>query len=128
MPERGDALRLGEEIGRVEFREIVEAAQVALAVREQRVAGLGDGAVEADRGHDVLERATLADVHVDVAGGDERDPVSIGESAKRGEFCAVVRAVVELGGEPEPVVEMLLQPDGVLVCVVMNTIPSQPSP
>ena len=45
--------------------------------------GFGDRAAEADGGHHVLQRAALAHVHVDVAGGDQREFVCARRALQR---------------------------------------------
>ena len=112
---RGDAQRFGEEIGRIQRFEIVAGAQVPLAVREQRMAGLGDGRAEADRGHDILQRAPFAHVHVHVAGGDQRKIMTFAEFAQHRESRGIVGAAMQLDGEPGAIAEMTHDPVGVLV-------------
>ncbi len=74
---------------------------MALAVRMERMAGLRDRCLQPDRSQRILQRAALAAVHVNVAGGDERQA---GRRRDRGEIGATRRVVgVEqaLDGDPQ---------------------------
>ncbi len=70
---------------------------MALGVGEEGEAGLVERAAQADAGEDILQRAALGDVIVDIVGGDEGD---LEIAREVGEFFEVGRifAVVEAGG------------------------------
>jgi hypothetical protein len=119
--QRGDAQRFGEQFARVERLQIFDAAQVAFAVRKQRMARFGDRAVMTDRGHDIVQRAAATHVHVHVAAGDERQAVTFAECAQRGETRRIVGFAMQFDGDPGSAGEMEFQPDGLFVevgCVV----------
>ena len=77
-----DRGRLGEQCGRIDRREPRARAQMALAVGEERVAAFGERLLQPDRGERVLQRAPRADVHVDVAGGDLRQPARLRQARR----------------------------------------------
>ena len=87
----GDADRFFEQVGRINLGEQFLRAQMALAIRKQRVAGFGDRFAEADGGQHILQRAAGADVHVDVARGDEPQAVRLAQIAQALQFGCVVR-------------------------------------
>ncbi len=104
--QRRDAQRFGEQVGRIQRGKVVEAAQMSFAIREQRVAGLGDRAAETDRGHHILQRASAPHVHVHVAGRDQRQVVAGTECTKFAKTRRIVRATVQFDRDPRAACEM----------------------
>ena len=82
------------------MREPHPQAQAALGIRKERVAAFAHRPPEADRGEDVLQAPPRAQVHMHVAGGDERQVGGARERAQGFEPAAIVRTAVELGGDP----------------------------
>ena len=97
---RGDDERLGEPCGRIDAAQRLDRSQVTLAVRVQRVAGFGNGGLEADRGQRVLQRAALALVHVHVACGDDGETEDRGDGDELFAARRVVGVEQALGGDP----------------------------
>jgi hypothetical protein len=86
---------------RVDRGETLDRAQVALAVREQRVARTVHGGADPRGGEHVLQRAPAARVHVHVAGGDERQTESLAESLEPREPATVLSGREQLHRDPE---------------------------
>ncbi len=96
---------------------------MALAVGMQRVAGFGDGSLEADRGQSVLQRAALALMHVDVACGDDGEAQG---SADGDQFFAaggVVGVEETLCGDPQVAAKARGEPAGF---VLVRLMPGNP--
>jgi len=98
---RGDVERHRHEFRRVDRGETLERAQVALAVREQRVARAVHGGAEPGGGEHVLQRAPAAHVHVHVASGHERQSESLAESLEPLEPAAVLSRSEQFHSDPE---------------------------
>src|SRR5690606_23420439 len=96
----GDADGFGQQVFGVDGRQGAAAAQVALAIGEQQVPGLGHGDVVADRGHGVLQGAPAAHVHVDVAGGDQGQAKAPAGCAQLPQPGLVVGTAVQLDRQP----------------------------
>ena len=107
---RGDAQRFGEQIGRIDSVEIFGPAQMAFAIRKQRVPGLGNGAAEADRGHHVLQAPAPAHMHMHIAGGNQRQAMASAERLQARQFSGIVRSAMKFHGEPGASGKMLLYP------------------
>jgi hypothetical protein len=109
LVERKAALRGVIDARRHELRRLlVDAgeprarAQVALAVRVERVSALGERLAQADRRHRVLERAARAHVHVHVAGGDRHEARRAAEREKGGDARTLAAAREELDRHARP--------------------------
>ena len=75
--------------------------EVALGIGEEAPTGRLDGAVLADAGDDVLQRAALGCVVVDVVGRQELDAVTAGLGGKTGDARLVVAGEAVAGHEVE---------------------------
>ena len=106
----GDAQALGQRFGRIDRRQCLPGSQVVLAIGEQAPAGLGHGAVVADRSQHVLQGAAAAHVHVHIAGGHQPQAVVDGLLLQVGQHLFVVRATVQFQRQPQAVGEHLFQP------------------
>ncbi len=82
----GDLHRLGQQLGRIEPRQAPAFAQVALAVGVEARTGLGHGDAMPHGGERILQQATLAHVHVHVAGRGERQLVRLAQSPRHGQL------------------------------------------
>ena len=98
---RGDVERRRQELRRIDRGESLERAQVALAVREQRVARAVHGGAEPRGGEHVLQCASAARVHVHVAGGHERQSEPLAESLELRETATVLSRGEQLHRDPE---------------------------
>jgi hypothetical protein len=67
----GDALRLGQQLRRVQARKLRHAAQVLLGVGQAPAAEFGDTAVVAQGVHHVVQGLARGAVHLHVAAGDQ---------------------------------------------------------
>ena len=108
----GDLHRLGEERGRIELGENFPLAQMPLAVGMQRVAGLGHGGLQPDRGHHVLQCTSAAHMHVDIARRGERQTGLLAKGDEARELLAVVRAGEPFHRDPCPVGKAVREPAG----------------
>ncbi len=106
----GHAQGFLQQLGRVQRGQRLAGAQVAFAIGEQLPAGIGDGAVLADRGEGVLQRTAAAHVHVHVAAGQQRQVVGVAEFQQRFQPRHVVGVAVQFHRQPQPVREACVQP------------------
>src|SRR5690606_30778544 len=111
----GDADGLGQQVFGVDGGQCTAAAQVALAIGEQQVPGLGHGHVVADRGHGVLQGAPAAHVHVDVTGGHQRQAEAFAGPAQLPQPGLVVGPAVQFDCQPGAVGEGGPDPGGLPV-------------
>ena len=95
-----DAQRLGQQFGRTQPRQPQARAQVALAVREQRVAGVEHRGLQAQRGQHILHRPPRPHMHVHVARGHQRQAAGGAERLQFRELGRVVRPGVQFDGDP----------------------------
>ena len=108
----GDARGFREQRGRIDRGEILDPAQMALAVREQGVAGLGDRAAEADRGQRILQGAPAAHMHVHIAAGDQGQSVALAERLQAGEGAGIVGSAMQFDRDPGAAAEARGDPCG----------------
>ena len=85
-----------EGLGGVERAERRPIPEVSLPVRVQAATGLGEGAAVTNAGHEILQRASCAHVHVRAAGGDERQIVARGHLLEPRQVLLVVGSDVQL--------------------------------
>jgi len=110
----GDTHGFGQQRGWVQRGQRLAGADMPFAVGKQPPAGIGDGAVVADRGEGVLQGAAAAHVHVHIAAGHQRDGVLATEALQRGQALPVIGVPVQLHRQPQPLCEAGLQPGGVI--------------
>ncbi len=96
----GDAFGFFEQRARIQTRQFSARAQVPLAARLQFIAHIGYRLVEADRGEQILQRASFADMHLDAATCHERQVQHRAEFCQRSESAAIVTGAQQLYSEP----------------------------
>ncbi len=109
---RCDDNRFGQQGLRMDRRQRLARAQVALAIREQGMAGLCQRGAEADGRHRVLQGPAAADVHVDVTAGDGGNVQLPRQLLQRMQASGVVGAAVQFDGQPGAMREFRLHPMG----------------
>ncbi|MNK76855.1 hypothetical protein D3C87_964330 [compost metagenome] len=109
----GDAHGFGQQRRWVQRCQRLAGSDMPLAVGKQPPAGIGDGAVVADRGEGVLQGAAPAHVHVHIAAGHQRDGVFAAEVLQRGQALPVVSLPMQFHRQPQPLREARLQPGGI---------------
>ena len=97
---RGDLQRLGEQRRRVGLRQPQPRAQVALGVRVQRQPAGVERAAEADGGEHVVQGLAGPDMHLHVAGGDQRHAGLGAGPAQPVQPHRVVEQAQQRDGEP----------------------------
>ena len=100
MAPLGDRDAFREQCRRIDRRESRARAQMPLAVGEEREAAVGDRLLQPDRGDRVLQRASGAGVHVNVARGDLRQSARVRQLVQTREPRPVAGAREELDGDP----------------------------
>jgi hypothetical protein len=88
-----------------QFGHLFGGLEIALGVGKGAIAELAEGAAVAGGGEDVLQVAAIADVVMDVIGGDEREAGLAGEGEQFAETAGVVGTEVEFGEEVRAVAE-----------------------
>ncbi len=83
-----------------------------LAVGEEREAAVGDRLLQPDRGDRVLQRASGAGVHVNVARGDLRQSARVRQLVQTREPHPVAGAREEFDGDPGPFRKHRREPAG----------------
>ncbi len=110
MRQRGDLHRLGQQLRWIEPRQAPAFAQVAFAVGVEALTGLGHGDAMPHGRERILEPATLAHVHVHVAGRGEWQLVRLAQSPRHGQPFAIPAIARELDRNPGAAGEMRAQP------------------
>ncbi len=100
MAALGDVQRLDQQLGRVNARQALAPPQMALAAGKQSMAGARDRALQADGGERVLQHAARTQVHVHIAGGDQRQAALLGQPLEPVEPCAIVGSAQQLHRDP----------------------------
>ncbi|MNQ88920.1 hypothetical protein D3C85_1042100 [compost metagenome] len=106
----GDVQGLLQQLRRVEFGQLLQRAQVALAVGKQHMPGLGHCGVMANGSHGILQRPPPACVHVHIAAGHRRDAYRRRQRQQLSQALAVIGATVQLHGQPQALAKLLMQP------------------
>jgi hypothetical protein len=83
----------------INLGQVLDATQMAFAVRMQRMSGVGDRGVQADCGQRVLQCASRAHVHVHVAAGHRHQVMGVGEREQGRQPFRVLRAAMQFDGE-----------------------------
>jgi hypothetical protein len=106
----GDRQRLGQPRCRIDALERGERPQMTLAVRMERVARLRHGRLQPDGGQRILQRAATAGMHVNVAGGNERQPYRQSHFREIGATRRVVGVEQAFDGDPQRLSKARLEP------------------
>ena len=120
--QRCEAHTLGEQIRRIQRGQIIDAAQMALAIGKQCMTSLGDCATKTDRGHHVLQCASAPHVHVHGAGCDQWKSVALAKCVQIGQACGIVEVTVQFDRDPRVHAEMLCDPARVRVVRIVRRI------
>ena len=107
---RGDRHALLQQGGRIDRRQRLAPAQVALAVAEDQRAGLGDRQPMANRGQRVLQREPATHMHVHIAGGDQAQIETGRQHLQLAQALRIVGAVVQFHRQPDAIAEGRAQP------------------
>ena len=110
----GDHQGFGQQIGRVEPRQPQPAAQVALAIGKQRVAGVENRGFQAQGGQCVLHWPAGAHVHVHIARGNQRQATGGAEGAQFGQPGGIIRPGMQFNRQPAATGKARRQPLPVL--------------
>ncbi len=117
---------LGHQLNGIDRGQRIPAAQMALAVGEQRVSRLEHAQVVTNRGEAVLQRPPAPGMHVNVSRRQYRNAQLGGQRLQSGQtrrvVAAVLEAVVKLHRQPQPIGEGTCQPLAHLIITYLTII------
>ena len=111
----GDAQGFAQQLPWIQPCQRVARTQMAFAIREQAITGLGHGAVQSGGGEHILQRATAAHMHVRVARRDRGQVEFRGGRLAGAQARVVVGSMVQLHRQPGALRETFGNPASVLM-------------